>query len=80
MKGFVIFYVNFDNFEDQEKIEKVVALARSLNKEFIENASKDGYQVVFQPTTDEATRVEMFNFTVGKMCESNALDKDKGEE
>lgn len=62
MKGYVIFYINFfpDLGQDMETIFKMIV---SHNKEMLDRLKEHGeYDIIFVPTTKEATRVEKIDF------------------
>lgn len=62
MKGYVIFYINFfpDLGQDMETIFKMIV---SHNKEMLDKVREQGeYDIIFVPTTKEATRVEKIDF------------------
>jgi hypothetical protein len=62
MKGYVIFYINFfpDLGQDMETIFKMII---SHNKEMLDKVREHGeYDIIFVPTTKEATRVEKIDF------------------
>jgi len=62
MKGYVVFYINF--FPDLgQDIETIFKMIISHNKDMLDKAREHGeYEIIFVPTTKEATRVEKVDF------------------
>jgi predicted fused transcriptional regulator/phosphomethylpyrimidine kinase len=61
IKGFITFYVNF--FPDlNQDIKQTLDMAANYNKETIEKIKEANYEVMFVPTTKEASRVEKVDF------------------
>lgn len=62
MKGFIVFFVNFFPEQGQD-VEATINVIRNQNKAIIDKITTEtGYEVMFVPTTKEATRVEKVDF------------------
>jgi hypothetical protein len=61
-KGFIVFYINF--FPEQgQNVDETITLIRNQNKALLDQLKADGeYDVMFVPTTKEASRVEKVDF------------------
>lgn len=60
MKGFVVFYVNFPTL-GQDALD-TLKLIKSQSTEMIEKCNADGYDVMWMPTQNEASRVDKVDY------------------
>jgi hypothetical protein len=57
LKGFITFYINFFPELGQD-VKPILDLTQNYNKEVIDKLRAVDYEVMFVPTTKEASRVE----------------------
>lgn len=61
LNGIIVFYINFFP-ENGQDAETTINLVRNQNKALEERVKESGYDLMFVPTTKEASRVEKIDF------------------
>jgi hypothetical protein len=61
MKGIIVFYINFFP-EYKQSVDDTLTLVKNHNRDLIEKVKNSDYDVMFVPTTKEASRVEKIDF------------------
>ena len=78
MKGFVNFFVNFEEY-DPDKIDAIMQIIKRENQEIWQLALKSDYPFMIQPTQNEASRIEKVDFDspFPRFVSRNAIDINK---